>query len=115
MPSHANGYTRSNTDSTLPGIACRQMPWKPSQPATTSHASSTCSPPCVNVIAGVRVSTSRTATSPTSNSSGPWYASRAWIRSLTTSCWPYTTIERPGVCSAKSIRWPWPPKRNSMP
>ena len=43
----------------------------------------------------------RTATSLASNSRGPWYASRAMIRSLTTSCWPYTTIARPGVCSAR--------------
>ena len=38
MPSHANGYTRSYRRKTDAGIAGRQMPWNPSQPAMKSHA-----------------------------------------------------------------------------
>ena len=39
--------------------------------------------------------------------SAPPAARRAAMRSLTTSCWPYTVIELP-VSSTKSMRWRWP-------
>ena len=40
MPSQPNGYSRSNVRRTPAGMRRRQTPWKPSQPATTSHSSS---------------------------------------------------------------------------
>ncbi len=52
MPSQPNGYSRSNTSHPVAGIAGRQTPWNPSQPAITSHASSCSRPAWRKVIPG---------------------------------------------------------------
>src|SRR6266478_6432987 len=40
MPSHANGYVRSNSVSTPEGMLGRHTPWKPSHPAMKSQLDS---------------------------------------------------------------------------
>src|SRR5437660_1732912 len=52
IPSQPKGYSRSNVRRTPGGIAARQTPWKPSQPAMTSHSSSCGSPSWTNWMRG---------------------------------------------------------------
>ena len=70
------------------GDARRQTPWKPSQPATTSHSSSCAAPSCAKRMRGRPESRSCTVTSSTSNSIGRPPAIRAATRSFTTSVCP---------------------------
>jgi|GEM_PF-6252890 hypothetical protein len=88
MPSHEYGYLRSATVSRPAGIASRQMPWKPSQPAIASQLTS-CLVPAESVKRSTGRSSSRSATSvsETSNSILAPAASLACIRSLTISVW----------------------------
>src|SRR6185369_11606026 len=45
----------------------------------------------------------------------PPESTRAWIRSFSTSCCAYTMTDLPPVSEGKSMRWPRPPKRSSIP
>ena len=118
MPSQPNGYSRSNVAQHAVGDAsARQTPWKPSQPATTSHSSSCSSPSCAKRIArllGVEVVHARRRR-PRSSSGAP-VASRAAIRSFTTSC---LAVDRDRCArrSARSaaMRWRSPSNCSSMP
>ena len=71
------------------------MPWNPSHPAMMSQAISVASPSCAKRSRGVSVAMSCNVTPLASNRIFPSASIRARIRSLTTSCWPYTTMERP--------------------
>jgi hypothetical protein len=64
------------------------MPWKPSQPAMMSQLSVSLRPLRVKWIVGLLPARSSTRTASASNRIAPPAASRAAIRSFTTSCWP---------------------------
>ena len=86
MPSQAYGYSRSQTVSRPAGTARRQIPWKPSQPAIASQLTSRLVPSAlVYRRTGASVSRSSTSVPFTSNSTWPPAASRASMRSFTTS------------------------------
>ena len=95
MPSHANGYSRSYVVSTPAGTDGRLMPWNPSAPTTKSQSSRPTSSFSRNVMCGRSPSMSCSVTASISKRTSPPSRNRSAIRSLTTSCWPYTVIARP--------------------
>ena len=106
--------TRARTRAARPAIASRQTPWKPSQPAITSQRSSTSSPSWVKRTSGrARASTDDVGDLEQQRQLRLQPRGDQVLDDLLLAVDGDRLARR--SARSKSIRWPLPPKRSSMP